>query len=291
MHRGFARLAAAAVLLTGASLAFAFSTGPPASRTGATAIGGLPAESDCTLCHGSFTLNEPGATLEILGVPVHYEPGVTYVLKVRMASAFPLPRRWGFEITAVREANGQGAGTFDVTGVSGIQVVNGIGTFASRRYVEHNFEGTYDEDPGPVEWKFRWRAPDTDLGRIAFFCAGNAANSNNTTSGDHIYTARATTEFASPLRALDAAHPNPFTDVTTLSFVLSAGGPVDLAVYDPQGRRLRTLASGDRPAGRTSVTWDGRHDDGTSAGSGVYYARLLAPGAREHLIRRITLIR
>lgn len=291
MHRGFVRLAAAAVLLTGASLAFAFSTGPPAARTGAPAIGGVGAEGDCTLCHTGFPLNQPGATLEILGVPGRYEPGATYVLKVRMTSTFPVPRRWGFEITAVRESNGQGAGTFDVTAASGVQVVSGIGAFASRRYVEHNLEGTYDEAEGPVEWKFRWRAPDSDLGRITFFCAGNAANSNSTTSGDHIYTAQATTEFTSPLRALDAAHPNPFVDVTALSFVIPAGGPVDLAVFDAQGRRLRTLVSGYRPAGRTSVTWNGRREDGTRAGSGVYFVRLSAPGASGLLIRRITLTR
>jgi hypothetical protein len=41
---------------------------------------------------------------------------------------------------------------------------------------------------------------------------------------------------------------------------------------------IRTLVSGDRPAGRQSVHWDGRDDGGRAAESGVYFARLNANG-------------
>ncbi len=49
---------------------------------------------------------------------------------------------------------------------------------------------------------------------------------------------------------------------------------VELAVFDIQGRRLRTLLDRSIPAGRYTVEWDGKLADGSSAASGVYFARL-----------------
>jgi hypothetical protein len=39
------------VLALGATVAYAYSTGPPLSRTGASAIGGKTSELLCTACH------------------------------------------------------------------------------------------------------------------------------------------------------------------------------------------------------------------------------------------------
>lgn len=293
------RLVAVLALLTGASLAFAFSSGPPASRTGAPAVGGVAAEPACTACHTTFPLNVAGATLEVLDVPQFYLPDSVYTLRVRMTSTFTPPRRWGFQVTAVRVADGQGAGTFDVTGLAGLQVVVGGGTFASRRYVEHNSAGTFAGNNGPVEWSLRWRAPASDLGTIRFYAAGNAANNNGANSGDHIYTASAETNIhplldVAPLAGREvglAAHPNPFRGRTTISYALPSAGSAELAVFDAQGRRVRTLVSGERPAGPTSVVWDGTRDDGSGAGPGVYFVRLASPGADPGLARRVTLVR
>jgi hypothetical protein len=181
-----------------------------------------------------------------------------------------------------------------------MQAVNGVGAFASRRYLEHTSVGTYDENPGPVEWSFFWFSPASNQGRIVFFCAGNAANSDGQHDGDHIYTARDTAEGTPPvgvpgtanlIDALDAAHPNPFRDATTLGFVVAANGRVDLSIFDPQGRKVRCLISGDHPAGRAHVSWDGRRDDGSAAGPGVYLVRLVTPGGAAPLTRRIVLAR
>lgn len=300
MLRWIVRLAVLAVIAAGATFAFALSTGPAASRTGAPLVGGVAAESNCTQCHGGFALNTPGATLEILDAPEFYVPGTQYTLRVRMTSTFAPPRRWGFQITAVRESNGQGSGTFDITGFAGIQILNGSGVYASRRYVEHLSAGTFPLNNGPVEWTFRWTAPATNEGRIFFFAAGNAANNSNNNSGDHIYTQRDTTDInplldvplaVDALDVLEAARPNPFVGSTVMTYSLARGGDVDLVVFDASGRRVRSLVSGERPAGRATVAWDGRADGGGSAEPGVYFVRLSAPGARAPLTRRVTLIR
>jgi FlgD Ig-like domain len=297
MRPWIVRLSSVIVLVTGTSLAIAFSNGPPASRTGAPAIGGVPAEQSCTDCHGGTPLNSPGATLEILDIPQSYVADSIYTFRVRMTSTFNPPRRWGFELTAVREANGQGAGQFTVTGTTGVQLLPGTGVYSSRWYVQHNLAGSYATNPGPVEWSIRWLSPSVNVGRIFFFAAGNAANNNNGSSGDRIYTQQAFTDFSTPLDVpagpiatldqLEPARPNPFHTHSVLNFTLAQGGPVNLSVFDAQGRRVRTLVAGDRPAGRGSASWDGRMDDGTLVRSGVYFVRLTLPGGESPISRRV----
>jgi len=80
--------------------------------------------------------------------------------------------------------------------------------------------------------------------------------------------------------ALHGAAPNPFNPSTTLRFNLPAAGHTELELFDVQGRRVRTLVSGPRPAGPGEVTWDGRDQSGRQVASGTYYARLIAAGQR-----------
>lgn len=89
--------------------------------------------------------------------------------------------------------------------------------------------------------------------------------------------------------ALDAPRPNPSRGTTALSFALPAEGPVSLAVYDVQGRRVATLVDGVRPAGTHRVTWGGADDQGRPVGSGVYFVRLNA--AERTATERLSLLR
>jgi len=75
----------------------------------------------------------------------------------------------------------------------------------------------------------------------------------------------------------DAAHtvrarPNPFRGGTQLEITLDASGPLEVAVLDGQGRRVRMLRSGGwEPAGTFSMAWDGRLDSGGLARPGLYF--------------------
>ncbi len=83
---------------------------------------------------------------------------------------------------------------------------------------------------------------------------------------------------AGPGRALALAGANPLREGTRLAFALPAAGPIELAVHDAAGRRVRTLASGWTEAGRHVVAWDARGADGRRAPAGVYFARLAGEG-------------
>ncbi len=82
--------------------------------------------------------------------------------------------------------------------------------------------------------------------------------------------------------------PNPFNPSTRIACELAAPGRIDLAVFDLAGRRVRTLAAGEFPAGRHDFVWDGRGGDGQQAASGVYACRLRSAGG-DRTIRLVLL--
>ncbi len=75
-------------------------------------------------------------------------------------------------------------------------------------------------------------------------------------------------------------YPNPFNPTTRISYVLEKAGQASVRVYDLQGRLVRELVSGTRPAGPGTVTWDGNDADGLRAASGVYFVQVLSGGQR-----------
>ena len=81
------------------------------------------------------------------------------------------------------------------------------------------------------------------------------------------------------LRVDVRAFPNPFNPTTTVEFTNPRDGQVTVAVYDLQGRLVRSLVSGTFERGIHEVPWDGYTDHGQRAGSGVYVARMSAAGS------------
>jgi len=80
---------------------------------------------------------------------------------------------------------------------------------------------------------------------------------------------------------LATAGANPAGGMMTLRYVLPGAGRVSLELFDVQGRRLATLASGVEEAGEHQVRWNGTLEGGASAKAGVYLARLRSDfGAR-----------
>jgi hypothetical protein len=75
-------------------------------------------------------------------------------------------------------------------------------------------------------------------------------------------------------------YPNPFNPTTTIEFdVPEVAGRIPRAaiqIFNILGQHMRTLERGIHDAGRYSVTWDGKNENGTRVASGVYFYRLLA---------------
>lgn len=69
-------------------------------------------------------------------------------------------------------------------------------------------------------------------------------------------------------------YPNPVSSEATIDFELSTLSEVQLSVYDLLGREVKTLAQSTMPAGKHSITWDGRDNAGLKLASGVYMINL-----------------
>ncbi|MBN1824721.1 MAG: hypothetical protein JW958_00560 [Candidatus Eisenbacteria bacterium] len=92
-----------------------------------------------------------------------------------------------------------------------------------------------------------------------------------------------------PRTALGENRPNPFNPLTAIRFTLAREGRASVTIYDPAGRRVRTLLSGALPAGDHEAVWDGRDDRGRDVAAGVYFCRLDAGDAR--MSRKMVLLR
>jgi len=76
------------------------------------------------------------------------------------------------------------------------------------------------------------------------------------------------------MTAITAVAPNPTRDASRVEFTLGQAGPVNLAIYDAAGRRVRLLVDEPLRGGAHHVSWDGRDASGARVASGVYFAKL-----------------
>lgn len=90
--------------------------------------------------------------------------------------------------------------------------------------------------------------------------------------------------------SLGRIYPNPFNASAVLPLsVPDFGGEVAVDIFNALGQRVRRLHRGGLPAGAVELVWDGRGDGGHSLASGLYIARVQAPGFAA--VRRTVLLR
>lgn len=73
---------------------------------------------------------------------------------------------------------------------------------------------------------------------------------------------------------------NPFGNRLDLRVELPRPAPVRMDVFDVQGRRVRSVNFGTLSEGPHRLTWDGRLDAGSSAGTGIYWINVRAGDKR-----------
>jgi hypothetical protein len=176
---------AAVSLVGGRMSAVASSDGPPPSFTSA------PGEANCSACHASNTVNDGLGSIQISGVPANYAPGQQIQLTVTMARDDATI--YGFQMTAI-DSTGVKAGTFSLPAQVPAELQlrdNLVGGNLMRQYIEHTTDGIIPTQLGSKAWRMMWTAPAQSVGRVDFYAAGNAADSDNSPSGDYIYTGTA----------------------------------------------------------------------------------------------------
>jgi hypothetical protein len=188
-HRRY-YLVAIAVVIAWAAVAYARTSGAPASKTGAPVVASAPAEGLCSDCHDG--LIDDGGSITVLGVPSLFRAGATYRLTVHLASThtFAANTVWGFQLTSADRATGGGAGAFALVDATDTKLVNGSGSFSTRRYVDQTSSGVKTGVASPVEWQVDWTAPVSAASGVAFYAAGLSSDGSGTTNS-WIYTGSA----------------------------------------------------------------------------------------------------
>ena len=164
------------VLIAGVCLstphAPASASGPEGSHTGA------PGETTCTACHTPVVAR--AGSISLSGVPLAYNPGVTYPLTVTVNDT---GNKFGFQLAALTSAGAQAGAFVDTT--TNTQQVPGTVLGNPRQYIEHNF---WFAATATKSWKFNWTAPGSSAGPVSFYLAGLRADNTAATNNDTTYS-------------------------------------------------------------------------------------------------------
>ena len=148
---------------------------------------------NCTACHDHNLANTGPGSVRVNGLPSIYQPGQPYNLTVTTAQTGRI--RFGFQLTALDGTFGRAGSLATVDGTTQVLLQTGPG---GRQYIEHTEQGTLSSLPGSRTWQIRWTAPDTDIGTVRFYYAGNATdNSGKQDDNDFIYTNSAASDSSS----------------------------------------------------------------------------------------------
>ncbi len=171
--------------------------GPSPSHTNA------PNESNCTACHSDFPLNSGTGGITISGLPAYYVPNQQIPLTVTTSKEDAV--NYGFQMTAI-DAGGKRIGTYTLPTqpLPQMQLLTGNVGGSLRTYIEHTSDGIVPTVSGSKSWTFNWTAPAQRVGKINFYAAGNAANSDGGPGGDYIYTASKSTQSGLAVSNFDA---------------------------------------------------------------------------------------
>ena len=71
-------------------------------------------------------------------------------------------------------------------------------------------------------------------------------------------------------------YPNPFNTGTTIEFSINRNSPVQLAIYNIQGKLINTLLDKNMQKGSHSIEWTGNNYDQKSVGAGIYFCKIKA---------------
>jgi 5'-nucleotidase/UDP-sugar diphosphatase len=71
-------------------------------------------------------------------------------------------------------------------------------------------------------------------------------------------------------------YPNPFNPETQISYSLPEDEQVRLTIYNVLGQRIKVLVDEHQSAGKQTVIWNGRNENGEKVSSGVYFYKLQA---------------
>jgi uncharacterized protein (TIGR03437 family) len=189
-------------------LIYAYEYGPDAGYANVPGENGTCASSSCHVGKADDP-NNAGSVTVAFPKGQRYTPGVKQHLVVTIADPATTQKAWGFQLTARPSSDSRSqAGSFASTDANTLLMCASTGLAQEQemdfsaskaqscpaslplQYVEHSLTGynTTRGHTGSQTFEFDWTPPSSDVGNLVFYIAGNAANGDLTSNGDHIYT-------------------------------------------------------------------------------------------------------
>jgi len=75
---------------------------------------------------------------------------------------------------------------------------------------------------------------------------------------------------------LSQNYPNPFNSSTTIVYRVNQPGEIEIAIYNVQGQKVKTIINENKQSGKYSIIWDGIDSEGKHVSSGCYFYQLIA---------------
>jgi hypothetical protein len=223
---------------------------------GRAGVTGAPGETTCnqTNCHNSYTINTGPGSISASSTMNNwsYVPGSTYSISITVRK--PSGPIFGFG-TEILQPNGNNAGTIMVTNPTRTSIKTRLVGSYYRRTIVHTLNGGLT--PDSCVFTFNWVAPTTNIGNVTLYAAGNAANHNDSATGDYIYTMNHVIVPDNGVGITDLLqgsnsfklYPLPARDFVTLSFDNPDAGNLTVVLSDLTGKKIEEIYSGFSPAG------------------------------------------
>lgn len=208
------------------------STGAPREHTCSTQLG----------CHpDAVNVNDASNVQLVVKNGPHYSADA--VLELTLTVEDMTSSRFGFQILALSEKD-QPIGTWLITDSARTWLQTG--GMDGRTYVTHKQKGTPAPRSGVGTWTFNWKAPAADSGKITFYYACNATNSDATHFGDKIYTQKSSITWKGGSTAQNEITTAPSIQWSQTEALLmvrglpSFSGPLELSVWGLDGTLLES---------------------------------------------------
>jgi hypothetical protein len=239
----------ALVLVVGLySLLFIFSSAVYKSAGSHPGSTGAPEELTCarSTCHDDNN-SSPGDGVNTLKFGTggnRYKKGTTYDLTLKIAKAGLV--RSGFEIVALDSFNKM-IGTWKIFNATKTQITK-VDSLA-RFYVTHKVASTPSSGNNFNEWAFGWTAPAAYEGKVTFYYATNACNSDGKRFGDKSYLSSYSVygesmivaSIAEALKFSLIPFPNPTNGLFQVEINTTFNSQSKLEIFTPNGKLIRTI--------------------------------------------------
>jgi len=255
---------------------YSYPNGAPAGYSGA------PGETTCnnSSCHNNTeNTNNTGANNNTLllndSIPVHYVPGRTYSVNLRVNGA---GAKRGFEITCL---NAAGASVGSLTAGTNSQLTSTTVAGNSRQYLTQTRTLTSTTS----NLFFDWTAPATNVGTVTFHCAGFAGSSRF--NGIVTKTSWALTPLVtSTVPSIEVQNlnifPNPVVNAAKISFSIEKPTTVIVNLFTLDGKVISEISNGEQGAGNHEMQFEFPKN----VPAGVYFIQVKA-GAKTAIHRVI----